>query len=1038
MRNYQDEVLNCVSTTRLLFMRRIAILLLLLPSKGLVAQELPLYNGAEYTGFYRNTNGHPFFKSDSLVRGDVFYDHVLYRNILLGYNILDDQVYIKQEDPNFNIQLVNSKLDYFIISGHRFERIDNQYYELLQDGAIRAFEQHSKTLRQGFTAADQLVFTEYNKYFIEKDNHLYLVKNRSSVLSFLGDKKEEVRKFISDTKINYRKDPGKAITAAIDRYNSIIHWIKPAKKTAIEEDTSVAQTPRSYAKKNTTSLEENKLLEIGNASGVFKDKVTLAGYVRESNTGEPIVGATISADPSKTSITTDQFGYYALSVVPGRHTIRISYAGMKDTKRQVNIMTDGSLDVLLQEKVASLKAVLVVAEKNSRTKNTQMSVEKINIKTIKQVPVVFGEADVLRVVMTLPGVSSAGEAGTGFNVRGGSVDQNLILFSDATIYNPSHLFGFFSAFNPDVVKGVELYKSSIPEKYGGRLSSVLDVSAREGNSKKLSGVGGIGPLTSKLMLEGPLLKSKKNTGTTFILGGRTTYSNWILKALPNESYSNSKANFYDLNLNISSNVNLKNSIYLTGYMSSDQFRLNTDTTYSYGNKNANIKWKHVFNNQLYALLTVGYDHYEYSVQSESNMLSAFKLNFNINQAHARAEFNYSPSNAHSVAFGVNSVLYNLEPGTYSPQSKGSLIIPVRLQSERALETGFYIGDKYNVTPKLALNAGLRYSVYNYLGPQTVYQYAPGIPKDTSTIRDSVRYSHGKIIKTYSSPEYRLSARYALAESSSVKVSFNTTRQYIHMLSNTTVVSPTDIWKLSDNDIRPEEGYQLSAGYYKDFKSGTIETSFEVYYKRMKNVLDYKSGARLILNPHIAADVINAQGKSYGAELLVKKTAGKLNGWISYTYSRTLLRQDDGLAGEIINKGEYYPASFDKPHNVNVIANYRFTHRFSVSVNMVYNSGRPITIPISIFDLGGAQRVYYSERNQYRIPDYYRMDISMTIDGNHRVRQRTHNSWSFGAYNLTARKNPYSVYFVQQAGTIKGYQLSIFGTIIPFVTYNIRF
>ncbi|MBA4167759.1 MAG: TonB-dependent receptor, partial [Chitinophagaceae bacterium] len=528
---------------------------------------------------------------------------------------MDNQVYIKNESPNANIQLISGKLDYFVISGHRFERINDEYFEVLQEGGVKGLAQYSKTLRQGFRAEDQLVFTAYNKYFIEKAGKLYPVKSIGSVLSFFGNKSDEIKKYLNNNNFNYRKNPEKSIAAAIGQYNTITNWTPPVKQTRINtHDTALTAAPKTNSRKNIKSLEENKLLEISNASGAVKDKVTLAGYIKDTKTGEPIVGATLSADSSQSGITTDQFGYYSLSLKPGRHTIKISYAGMKDTKRQVNITTDGTLDIQLTEQVASLKAVMVVAEKNSHVKNTQMSVERINIKTIKQVPVVFGEADVLRVVMTLPGVTSAGEASTGFNVRGGSVDQNLILFSDATIYNPSHLFGFFSAFNPDVVKGVELYKSSIPEKYGGRLSSVLDVSAREGNSKKISGVGGIGPLTSKLAIEGPLFRSKKeNAGTTFILGGRTTYSNWILKALPNESYRNSKASFYDLNLNVNSSINSRNSIYLTGYMSSDKFRLNTDTTYSYGNKNANIKWKHIFNNKLYAVFTTGYDHYEYAV-----------------------------------------------------------------------------------------------------------------------------------------------------------------------------------------------------------------------------------------------------------------------------------------------------------------------------------------------------------------------------------------------------------------------------------------
>jgi hypothetical protein len=707
---------------------------------------------------------------------------------------------------------------------------------------------------------------------------------------------------------------------------------------------------------------------------------------------------------------------------------------MKEAAYPVLVHSDGKLNLELQEFIPSLKNVVVVSERHSNVRETQMGVERLAIRTIKQVPVVFGETDILRVVLALPGVTSVGEASTGFNVRGGAADQNLILFSDATIYNPSHLFGFFSAFNPDVVKGVELYKSGIPEKYGGRLSSVLDVTTRDGNSKKFSGSGGIGLLTSKLTLEGPIVKDK----TSFIIGGRTTYSNWLLKQVPNADYKNSSASFYDLDLHINHTINAKNSLYLTGYLSNDQFKFKNDTSYKYGNKNGNLKWKHLFSNTFNAVFTGGYDYYDYAIDGSKTGINAYKLSFDIAQTHFRADFNLTSGNKHALNFGVNTIHYNLQPGRFTPNSSESLVIPDVLAAEQGIESAAYLGDHITVTPKLSINAGIRYSVFNYLGPQKIYSYASGVPKDTTSIQDSTMYSSGKVIKTYRAPEYRVTARYSLSDASSIKLSFNSLRQYIHTLSNTTAVSPTDVWKLSDPNIQPQQGYQVSAGYYRNFKSNTIETSIEVYYKKLEHYLDYKSGATLLMNHHIETDIINTKGKAYGTELLIKKNAGKINGWLSYTYSRTLLKMDDPIAGESINHGDFYPANFDKPHNVNFIGNYRVSHRFSVSLNVVYTTGRPITLPLAVFDLGGAPRLYYSERNQYRIPDYFRTDISMNLDGNHKVKQVLHNSWSLGIYNITARQNAYSVYFVQQNGSINGYKLSIFGTAIPFITYNFRF
>ena len=780
---------------------------------------------------------------------------------------------------------------------------------------------------------------------------------------------------------------------------------------------------------------ENKLYEIGIKTNTIKQgNATVAGYIRDMKSGEAIIGAAIYIDNPPIGVTTDQYGYYSFTLPRGRHVLKITSVGMKETKRQIVLYSDGKLNIELQEFVPSLKTVTVISEKNSNVRSLQMGVERLNIKTIKQVPVVFGEADVLRAVLSLPGVTSVGEASTGFNVRGGAVDQNLILFDDATIYNPSHLFGFFSSFNPDVVKDVELYKSSIPEKYGGRLASVLDVTTRDGNKKKFSGVGGIGPLTARLTLEGPIGNEK----TTFVVGGRMNYSDWLLRTLPNDDYNNSSASFYDANLRISHEFNSKNNLYLTGYISNDQFKLNNDTLYKYSNKNANLKWRHGFNNKFYGVLTGGYDGYQYSISSDNNPVNAFKLSFDINQFYGRMDFTYSPSANHTIDFGLNSIYYKLHPGSFEPSGSKSLVTPDVVQGEQALESAVYLGDKFTITPNLSLDAGIRYSLYNYLGPHDVYTYPPGQPRQADNIVDTISYPKGKDIKNYMGPEYRIAARVSLSDNASLKASFNTLRQYIHLLSNTTTISPTDIWKLSDPNIQPQFGEQYSLGYYQNFKSNTIETSVEVYYKNIDNYLDYKSGAVLVMNHHIETDVLNTRGKAYGIEVMIKKNSGKLNGWISYTYSRTLLQQDDPIAGETINGGQYYPANYDKPNNVNFIGNYRINHRFSISLNIIYSTGRPITLPVAIYNLGGSERVYYSDRNEYRIPDYFRTDLSMNIEGNHKIKKFKHSSWTIGVYNLTARKNPYSVYFVEENGKIQGYSLSIFGTAIPAITYNFRF
>lgn len=787
-------------------------------------------------------------------------------------------------------------------------------------------------------------------------------------------------------------------------------------------------------KKAVEATTENKIYEIGAKTNTLKTgKAILAGYVRDIKSGEPVVGASIYDAETKIGTATDQFGSFSLALPRGARTLSIKALGMTDTKRRIALYSDGKLNIELQEQVTSLKEVKISEEKVANVRSVEMGVNKLDIRSIKVIPTAFGEADVLRVVLSLPGVQSVGEATTGFNVRGGAVDQNLILLNDATIYNPSHFFGFFSAFNPDIVKDIELYKSSIPEKYGGRISSVLDVTNREGNKKLFTGSAGIGLLTSRFNIEGPIVKDK----TSFIFGGRTTYSDWLLKLLP-EAYKHSSATFYDFNLDISHQIDDKNNIYITTYLSKDNFRLNSDTTYGYSNKNANIKWKHNYNNKLYSVFTAGIDDYQYDITSAVNPIDAYKLNFEVRQTNFKADFTYYLNSKNTIDFGLSSIYYKVNPGDNEPDGAKSLVASDVIPIEHALESAVYLGDKFDITPDLSLSAGIRYSLYADLGPQTVAHYLPNTPRSTGTVTDSTSYTSNQVINTYHAPDIRVAARYIITDDFSVKASFNTLHQFIHLLSNTTAVTPTDVWKLSDPNIKPQSGSQASLGFYKNFSSNTIETSVEAYYKRIHNYLDYASGATILLNQHIETDVVPTEGKAYGIEFLVKKSTGQLNGWVSYAYSRTFLRQNNPEVGLPINNGDYYPANYDKPHSFNFVGNYRFSHRYSASLNTIYSTGRPITYPVGEYYYDGAERVLYSDRNQYRIPDYFRMDFSVNIDGNHKVHQFFHSSWTFGVYNLTGRHNAYSTFFAEQGGTIQGYKLSIFARPIPFVNYNIKF
>ena len=706
---------------------------------------------------------------------------------------------------------------------------------------------------------------------------------------------------------------------------------------------------------------------------------------------------------------------------------------MKESKRQLMLFSDGKLDIELVEQVHTLSEVVVSAERIDNIRSVSGGLERLQMRNVKNVPTVFGEADIIRIALTLPGVKSAGEISSGFNVRGGSTDQNLILYNHGTIYMPTHLFGLFSAFNPDIVDKMELYKSGIPAKYGGRISSVMEITSKEGNKKNFQGTASIGLLTSRLTLEAPLF----NGNGSFIVGGRTTYSDWLLGMIPEKSgYNNGTAGFYDLDGSANYKINENNQIYLNGYYSKDRFSFTNKEQYSYQNANFSAKWRHIFNPKLTSTYVIGHDHYSYVTKDTSDIYNAYSLDFAINQIFGNADFSYYYNNKHTFNTGISTILYRLSPGNYLPAHSESWVMEDRLQTEKSLESAIYLSDQWEISPLWMVNAGIRYSMFNVLGPRVYNVYSPDYLPSLGTLLRTDSIDSG-VLKTWHGPEFRLSLRYIINENTSVKAGFNTMRQYIHKISNTTIMAPTDTWKLSDFNIEPQTGAQYVAGLFRNFLNNTIETSIEAYYKTMLNYLDYRGGAQLLMNPHVETEVAGVRGKAYGVELMLKKTQGKLNGWVSYVYSRTLLHRHEELSSSA-NTSDWYPADFDKPHEIKFVGNYKFTHRYSFSLNCDYSTGRPITLPVSKYWFEGREFTFYSERNRYRVPDFFRIDISFNIESGHYLKKLTHGYFTIGVYNLTGRKNAYSVYYITEGGYTKGYQLSIFGAPIPYASYNIKF
>ena len=782
----------------------------------------------------------------------------------------------------------------------------------------------------------------------------------------------------------------------------------------------------------------NKIYVVGKPGSPTSQKmVELTGTITSFKTGEPVMGVNmVVKKPTWSAAVSDANGRYVLKVPQGEIDVEMTGIGIIDTHRRLMVYENGTLDIELEDKMQTLEEVTVTANKVENVKGVQMGVQALVAEDLKTIPTAFGELDVIKVVQALPGVKTMGEAAGGLNVRGGSTDQNLIQWNEGTIYNPTHLFGFFSAFNGSIVQDMELYKGSIPAKYGGRISSVLDINSRRGNKEKYQGEVSLGLLTSSLALEGPIKKGK----TSLLLAGRTTYSDWMLNLLPeNSRYKNGAAGFYDANLLLSHQFSPKNNLYISGYYSHDRFNFLENEKYEYVNANASLQWAHLFNDNFRMTATTGYDHYDYTTKNWQNDYNAYQMGYDINQYYLKLDFNHSQLQKHRIDWGMNAIIYDINPGDIKPYGTGSFYVPRTLQKEKALEAVLYLNEEWEITPKLTANIGTRYSLFNAFGKRTINTYKEGeLP---STLNVTGTESKDRNLKTYHGPEFRLGLRYAFTDDFSVKAGFNTMRQYIHKVSNTMVMSPTDTWKLSDMFIEPQTGMQYSLGLYKNLMNDQLEASIEGYYKTMNNYLDYRSGAQLLMNDHLETEVLPTDGRAYGVEFMLKRPKGKFNGWLSYTYSRTELQQNDPRIAKPVNKGKWYPAEYDKPHDIKLVGNYQFTQRYSTSINVDYSTGRPQTMPVSQYNSNtiGATSFVFSERNGVRIPDYFRVDLSFNIKPTHRLTAKTHTFFTIGVYNLLGRKNVYSIYFQNEGKEgMKGYRMSIFGAPIPYASFNVKF
>lgn len=904
---------------------------------------------------------HPYWDDDKFHQGTVCYDGILYPLVAIRYDIYLDELEVMAPVNNHVVLPEKNKVWYFTIDNMRFIPRPEGYMAQLYDGKLASL-QLQRTKRQD---TDKLVNGEYfkkdllitNSYKLHYDGKDYLVKNLKDVQKVLPQYRQEMADYSRRKGLSYNK---------LDKEESLKQLV------------------------------------------AYVDGLLLKNYpVRQKGRTSTVISAPDSLFQQLTQEPMPETSPSFRAFREGTDVTTIVYEEVDDAAGT----TTAGVSKLKPMKEERILDELEIIAFQSKLSSTQTGLEKFRPQQLRNMPMAMGEADVMKMVLSLPGVSTVGEASSGFNVRGGASDQNLILLGSNTVFNTMHLFGIFSAFNTDYISDVSLYKSGIPAQYGGRISSVMELTPRLADRKQWSASATIGLLTSKGELNIPIIKNRLSLS----LAARTTYSDWMLKLLSKRSdYRDGSAGFYDTNASLSWMVNRNHYVNIYGYFSRDRFSFSKNDRYAYVNANGSVEWKGHWNDRLSSVVQAGWDHYDYDRRESENPSTAALLTYDLQQRFLKTNFKWEHGNEHVLKFGFNALLYLVNPGQMDPFGNESYIQHDRLEEQKALEAGIYAEEEWHLTKRWMLNAGLRLNIFN-------------------------SNQEGKE-HTYLHPEGRLSASYKLNDTQSLKAGVNMMHQYLHKLSNTVIMSPTDTWTLSNDIIKPQNGWQVSAGYFWEMLNRKFEASAEVYYKQMNNYLTYKNAAQLTMNHELENDVFGAKGRSYGIELQVKKPIGKLNGWISYTYSRSQLRQPNGTAFQIINDGKWFTSDFDHPHELNFVGNYRFTRRYSMSLNMDYSTGRPTTVPVGKYYDRSQQRFLplYGERNGYRLPDYFRADLAFNIEPGHHLTNLTHSRFTIGCYNVLGRRNAYNVYFVSDYSGIKAKRISVFGAPIPFVSYSIKF
>ena len=797
----------------------------------------------------------------------------------------------------------------------------------------------------------------------------------------------------------------------------------------------------------TTKLKFFSILFFCTLSFYGQNRFTISGTIREASSNETLIGVTVAFPQLKTGAITNEYGFYSISLPEGEYNVIVSYLGYQELTQNINLNENLNLDFDLLEKTEQLSEVVVTENvERLNIRKPQMSVAGLQVKTIKQIPVVLGEADVVKSLLLLPGVTSAGEGASGFNVRGGAVDQNLILLDEAIVFNSSHLFGFFSVFNPDAIKDVKLFKGGIPARYGGRVSSVLEIFQKEGNSKELKVNGGIGAVSSRLLVEGPITKDR----TAFLIGGRASYAHLFLPLFDIDN----KAYFYDLNTKINHKINDRNNIYLSGYFGRDLFSISDSFVNLYGNAVGNFRWNHLFSEKLFSNLSLIYSDYFYGLELD---FVGFEWDSGIQNFNVKYDLKHYLNDKLQINYGLNNIYYVFNPGFIRPNSEDSGIVAEQLTKKYANENAVYIDIEQKISDRLSIEYGLRASQFNRLGQDEFYVYQNDNPVEfdpftlvyqEATPIDTVNPGRGGTLKKFFNLEPRLSASYNFNNKSSIKASYTRLAQYLHLLSNTSSPTPLDVWTPSGPFVEPQLLNQYAFGYFKDIKNGTFSLETEVFYKDIENRIDYIDGANLIANNAIEQVILNGEARAYGFEMLLRKNEGRFNGWLAYTLSKSEQRTpgrtptfDNGRSNleTGINLGEWYNTPYDKTHDVSLYGNYTLNEKWEFNTNFIYQTGQPTNYPVGQFEFQGLTVPFYGLRNQERLPDYHRLDIAATLTPRKNKNRKLQSQWVFSIYNVYNRMNAASINFRENTdtGRNEAVRTSIFG-IVPSVTYNFSF